>query len=177
MVRGVQRSRANAGIAVTVVTNGQCQVARCARSEKGHGVTSSSEQVAAPQVRAGQLATAEGVSYLEAKNLLLLSYCTHIVFYLLLKAEGRPVRTHPVIGRLLQIRAYLVRDPSTTPIALLHRLHLQRCWFALFLFRCPLTVLHVASTALCNMWQNPRMVAGCRTQQSPMTRSDAVCSA
>ncbi len=61
------------------------------------------------QVRAGQLATAEGVSYLEAKNLLLLSYCTHIVFYLLLKAEGRPVRTHPVIGRLLQIRAYLVR--------------------------------------------------------------------
>ena len=63
----------------------------------------------AAQVRAGQLATAEGVSYLEAKNLLLLSYCTHIVFYLLLKAEGRPVRTHPVIGRLLQIRAYLVR--------------------------------------------------------------------
>jgi hypothetical protein len=62
------------------------------------------------QVRAGQLATAEGVSYLEAKHMLLLSYCTNIVFYLLLKAEGRPVRTHPVIGRLLQIRAYLVRS-------------------------------------------------------------------
>lgn len=61
-------------------------------------------------MRAGQLATAEGVSYLEAKHLLLLSYCTNIVFYLLLKAEGRPVRTHPVIGRLLQIRAYLVRN-------------------------------------------------------------------
>ena len=58
-------------------------------------------------VRAGDLGTAEGVSYLEAKHLLLLSYCTHIVFYLLLKAEGRPVRDHPVIGRLVQIRFYL----------------------------------------------------------------------
>lgn len=39
------------------------------------------------------------MSYLEAKHLLLLSYCIHIVFYLLLKAEGRPVRDHPVIAR------------------------------------------------------------------------------
>lgn len=63
------------------------------------------------QVRAGELATAEGVSYLEAKHLLLLSYCTNIVFYLLLKAEGRPVRDHPVIPRLVQLRAYLVLIP------------------------------------------------------------------
>lgn len=63
----------------------------------------------AGQVREGQLATAEGVSYLEAKHLLLLHYCTAIVFYLLLKAEGRPVKDHPVIGRLVEIRAYLVR--------------------------------------------------------------------
>ncbi len=61
------------------------------------------------QVKAGELATAEGLSYLEAKHLLLLSYCIHIVFYILLKAEGAPVRTHPVIGRLLQLRTYLVR--------------------------------------------------------------------
>jgi U3 small nucleolar RNA-associated protein 3 len=61
------------------------------------------------QVKAGELATAEGLSYLEAKHLLLLSYCTHIVFYVLLKAEGAPVRDHPVIGRLLQLRTYLVR--------------------------------------------------------------------
>ncbi len=64
------------------------------------------------QVREGQLATAEGVSYLEAKHLLLLHYCTAIVFYLLLKAEGRPVKDHPVIGRLVEIRAYLVRGPG-----------------------------------------------------------------
>ncbi|KAG2499555.1 hypothetical protein HYH03_002500 [Edaphochlamys debaryana] len=59
------------------------------------------------ELRDGGLATAEGLSYLEAKHLLLLSYCSHIVFYLLLKAEGRPVRDHPVIQRLVEIRAYL----------------------------------------------------------------------
>ncbi|PRW45524.1 Something about silencing 10 [Chlorella sorokiniana] len=59
------------------------------------------------EVREGELATAEGVSYLEAKHLLLLHYCTAIVFYLLLKAEGRPVQSHPVIQRLVEIRAYL----------------------------------------------------------------------
>ncbi|GIL48552.1 hypothetical protein Vafri_5040 [Volvox africanus] len=59
------------------------------------------------ELREGGLGTTEGLSYLEAKHLLLLSYCIHIVFYLLLKAEGRPVRDHPVIGRLVELRAYL----------------------------------------------------------------------
>jgi len=57
--------------------------------------------------RAGELATAEGISYLDAKHLLMLSYCINIVFYLLLKSEGRPVRDHPVVLRLVEIRAYL----------------------------------------------------------------------
>jgi hypothetical protein len=61
------------------------------------------------QVRQGQLATAEGMSYLEAKHLLLLHYCMHLVFLLLLKAEGRPVRAHPVVGRLVEARAFLER--------------------------------------------------------------------
>ena len=47
------------------------------------------------------------MSYLEAKYLLLLHYCMHLVFYILLKAEGRPVRDHPVIARLVEIRAFL----------------------------------------------------------------------
>ena len=59
------------------------------------------------EVRQGGLATTEGVSYLEAKHLLLLSYISSIVFYLLLKAEGKPVAGHPVIARLVEIRAFL----------------------------------------------------------------------
>lgn len=59
------------------------------------------------EVKAGGLATKDGLSYLEAKHLLLLSYCTNIVFYMLLKLEGRPVKEHPVIPRLVQIRAFL----------------------------------------------------------------------
>jgi U3 small nucleolar RNA-associated protein 3 len=39
-------------------------------------------------VRAGDYATADGISYLDAKHLLMLSYCINIVFYLLLKAEA-----------------------------------------------------------------------------------------
>eukprot|EP00271_Cylindrocystis_brebissonii_P002772 TRINITY_DN13573_c0_g1_i1.p1 TRINITY_DN13573_c0_g1~~TRINITY_DN13573_c0_g1_i1.p1 ORF type:complete len:875 (-),score=338.73 TRINITY_DN13573_c0_g1_i1:369-2879(-) len=59
------------------------------------------------QVKAGDYATAKGLSYLEAKHLLLLHYCSAIVFYLLLRAEGRPVRDHPVIARLVELRLYL----------------------------------------------------------------------
>ena len=57
--------------------------------------------------RRGELATAEGISYLDAKHLLMLSYCVNIVFYLLLKSEGRSVKDHPVVLRLVEIRAYL----------------------------------------------------------------------
>ena len=69
-------------------------------------ITQSVEPVIAA-ARAGELATAEGISYLDAKHLLMLSYCINIVFYLLLKSEGRSVRDHPVVLRLVEIRAYL----------------------------------------------------------------------
>eukprot|EP00798_Chlamydomonas_sp_ICE-L_P004178 gene4178-14278_t len=58
-------------------------------------------------VRQGQLQTAEGVSYLEAKHLLLLQYCSHLVFLVLLKAEGKQVVGHPVVERLVEQRAFL----------------------------------------------------------------------
>lgn len=51
------------------------------------------------EVSSGGLATADGLSYLEAKHLLLLQYCMCIVAYLMLKAEGRSVKDHPVIAR------------------------------------------------------------------------------
>ncbi|BBN09238.1 U3 small nucleolar ribonucleoprotein protein LCP5 [Marchantia polymorpha subsp. ruderalis] len=59
------------------------------------------------KVKDGQYATKDGISYLEVKNLLLLSYCQCIIFYLMLKAEGRSVRDHPVITRLVELRLYL----------------------------------------------------------------------
>jgi len=55
----------------------------------------------------GAFATEDGISYLDTKYLLMLSYCSSIVFYLLLKAEGRSVKDHPVIERLVEIRLYL----------------------------------------------------------------------
>jgi succinate dehydrogenase/fumarate reductase flavoprotein subunit len=60
-----------------------------------------------PTLFEGDYATAEGISYLDAKHLLMLSYCINIVFYLLLKSEGKPVRDHPVVLRLVEIRTYL----------------------------------------------------------------------
>eukprot|EP00850_Spirogloea_muscicola_P004008 SM000017S02748 [mRNA] locus=s17:60963:65774:+ [translate_table: standard] len=65
------------------------------------------------RVRNGEHATAGGLGYLDAKRLLLLAYCQCIVFYLLLKSEGRSVRDHPVISRLVELRLFLEK---TRPI-------------------------------------------------------------
>ncbi|XXG54453.1 hypothetical protein AAC387_Pa03g2327 [Persea americana] len=48
-----------------------------------------------------------GMHYLEVKKVLLLTYCQAISFYLLLKSEGHPVRDHPVIARLVEIKNLL----------------------------------------------------------------------
>ena len=61
------------------------------------------------EVRSRQLPTSSGVALLQLKLQLLLSYCTNIAFYLLLKANGRPVRDHPVINSLLRHRVLIDR--------------------------------------------------------------------
>ncbi|KAD6453020.1 hypothetical protein E3N88_07725 [Mikania micrantha] len=48
-----------------------------------------------------------GVQYMELKKQLLLSYCQAISFHLLLKSEGHPVRDHPVLARLVEIKNLL----------------------------------------------------------------------
>lgn len=40
---------------------------------------------------------------------LLLSYCANVCFYLMLKAEGKSVRNHPVIEVLVRLRNYMER--------------------------------------------------------------------
>ncbi|GMH40230.1 hypothetical protein BSKO_08134 [Bryopsis sp. KO-2023] len=59
------------------------------------------------EAREGGLCENEGLSYLEVKHHLLLHYCICIMFYLLMKVEGKPVKDHPVILRLIEIRAFL----------------------------------------------------------------------
>lgn len=53
------------------------------------------------------------VRYLEVKQQLLYSYCTNIVFYLLLKVEGKSVKDHPVMKQLLEIRYAMEKLRST----------------------------------------------------------------
>mmetsp|Transcript_14414 Transcript_14414/g.36496 ORF Transcript_14414/g.36496 Transcript_14414/m.36496 type:complete len:677 (+) Transcript_14414:125-2155(+) len=61
------------------------------------------------KVRAGELPTSNGVSYLEAKFQAMLTYCINIAFYLHLKAKGEAVREHPVIAELVRVRSILER--------------------------------------------------------------------
>ncbi|XP_071921746.1 LOW QUALITY PROTEIN: protein THALLO [Coffea arabica] len=59
------------------------------------------------QIRDVKNAIKGGMHYMEIKQQLLLSYCQAIAFYLLLKSEGQPVRDHPVISRLVEIKNLL----------------------------------------------------------------------
>ncbi|XP_068318513.1 protein THALLO-like [Pyrus communis] len=59
------------------------------------------------KVKKGEVMLEGGMRYLEVKELLLLSYCQAITFYLLLKSEGQPVRDHPVLACLIEIKILL----------------------------------------------------------------------
>ena len=53
----------------------------------------------------GQIkSTVAGMSYLEMKYNLLMSYCTFLAFYLLMKVEGKNVENHPVVFKLAHIK-------------------------------------------------------------------------
>jgi hypothetical protein len=60
------------------------------------------------RVRSGELPTDAGVSFLEVKHQLLMTYVTNVTFYLLLKAEGKSTRDHPVMDQLHHIRCVCV---------------------------------------------------------------------
>ncbi|EFC40036.1 neuroguidin-like protein [Naegleria gruberi] len=59
------------------------------------------------KVEMGNLATSEGLSYLETKYHLMLTYCTNILFYVLLKSSGKSVKDHPVLENLVELRLLL----------------------------------------------------------------------
>jgi U3 small nucleolar RNA-associated protein 3 len=58
-------------------------------------------------MRGGERPVSDGITFLDVKFHLLLNYCTNVAFYLLLKAEGRSVREHPVILQLVKTRTLL----------------------------------------------------------------------
>ncbi|CAI9763026.1 unnamed protein product [Fraxinus pennsylvanica] len=64
-------------------------------------------QALTAKVKAENFRTADGISYLEAKHLLLLNYCQSLVYYLLRKAKGLSIQGHPVVQSLVEIRLFL----------------------------------------------------------------------
>ncbi|KAL5193545.1 Diphthine--ammonia ligase [Glycine soja] len=58
-------------------------------------------------VKKGEIVMKGQVRYFELKQLILLSYCQVITFYLLVKSKGQPVYDHPIIARLEEIKKLL----------------------------------------------------------------------
>ncbi|XP_022766427.1 neuroguidin [Durio zibethinus] len=73
----------------------------------GLDVVTTKVQALTAKVKANNLLTADGISYLEAKHLLLLNYCQSLVYYLLRKAKGYSIEGHPVVRSLVEIRLFL----------------------------------------------------------------------
>lgn len=61
------------------------------------------------QANSGEADVKDGVSLLDVQHHLLMHYCVTLTFYLLLKAEGRAIASHPVVRRLVEIRMALER--------------------------------------------------------------------
>ncbi|XP_058081190.1 uncharacterized protein LOC131229297 [Magnolia sinica] len=82
-------------------------VALLKEMKDGLDVVRSKVQALTAKVKENHFPTADGISYLEAKHLLLLSYCQSIVYYLLRKAKGFSIEGHPVVRSLVEIRLFL----------------------------------------------------------------------
>jgi len=51
-----------------------------------------------------ELPVEHGLSFSEVKLHILLDYCTCMVLYIMLKAEGTSIKNHPVVGRIVTLR-------------------------------------------------------------------------
>lgn len=49
------------------------------------------------------------VEFIENQNQLIVNYCTNVSFYLVLKAKRIPIKNHPIVKRLVQIRQLLLQ--------------------------------------------------------------------
>ncbi|XP_043714677.1 neuroguidin [Telopea speciosissima] len=82
-------------------------VALLKEMKEGLHAVRSKVQALTMKVKENNFPTVDGISYLEAKHLLLLSYCESIVYYLLRKAKGFSIEGHPVVQSLVEIRLFL----------------------------------------------------------------------
>ncbi|PIA28897.1 hypothetical protein AQUCO_06500022v1 [Aquilegia coerulea] len=64
-------------------------------------------QILTSKVKEDNYLTTDGISYLEAKHLMLLNYCQSVVYYVLRKTKGFSVEGHPVVQSLVEIRLFL----------------------------------------------------------------------
>ncbi|TQE07515.1 hypothetical protein C1H46_006835 [Malus baccata] len=64
-------------------------------------------QALTTKVKANYYPTADWISYLEAKHLLLLNYCQPLVYYSLRKAKKFLINGYPVVRSLVEIRLFL----------------------------------------------------------------------
>ena len=94
---------------VLAVVERECDDAKAVITQFKQQIADIRAQLSSAQeeVESGARPTSGGVSYLELKLQLLLSYCTHLSFYMLLKAEGMLVKGHPVIEKLVEARTIM----------------------------------------------------------------------
>ncbi|URD99766.1 Sas10/Utp3/C1D family [Musa troglodytarum] len=101
------RSGSGESLALPLTRDSPQLVALLKEMKDGLDVVTSKVDVLTQKVRENQFPTSEGMSYLDAKYLLLLSYCQSIVYYLLRKAKGLSIQDHPVVKSLVEIRLFL----------------------------------------------------------------------
>jgi len=68
---------------------------------------SSHNKAVAGGLEKGKIVTEQGVSLLEAKLQLMMSYNIALNLYILLKLEGKPIENHPVIDKLILLRTMI----------------------------------------------------------------------
>ncbi len=71
------------------------------------GATSLKERAIALSELVEDESTKKGMSILEAKNYLLLSYTLNLLYYARVRARGEEVKDHAVIERLLYLKTML----------------------------------------------------------------------
>ena len=82
-------------------------------------------------MKADNFPTTDGISYLDAKYLLLLNYCQSLVYYLLRKAKGLSIEGHPVVRSLVEIRLFLEKVILHVPLG--YQFHFLHIVFEIFI--------------------------------------------